>query len=143
VEKDVPVDVETKDGTTPIALACFGGHLDAMEVLTELGADLMHCNSFFCSLAHWATMGGHVTVCQKLIGAGLAFDVAQKEGQTPLHKAAFKGHAACVRLLCEHLQPSTLAMQDTSGYTAEQLASMAGHTDLATFLRDRIAKPAS
>jgi ankyrin repeat protein len=84
-------------------------------------------------------MGGHVAACELLLRAGLAFDEPQKEGQTPLHKASFKGHAACVRLLCERLSTATLILRDASGYTAEQLAALAGHTDLANFLAGRTA----
>eukprot|EP01097_Dermamoeba_algensis_P010549 TRINITY_DN7867_c0_g1_i1.p1 TRINITY_DN7867_c0_g1~~TRINITY_DN7867_c0_g1_i1.p1 ORF type:complete len:300 (+),score=78.87 TRINITY_DN7867_c0_g1_i1:1386-2285(+) len=126
VSKGTPVDIKMKDNSTPLHLACFGGHLKAVVLLVSLGADLFHKNDWKCSCAHWVAMGGSVEVAEWLLSNGMRFDECQKEGQTPLHKAAGKRHVELYRWLLSLYRGledpnSLLMMKDTSGLTAHQL----------------------
>lgn len=50
------VDVRAGDGTTPLHLALYGGHVETAGVLVEHGADLELPNDWGCAAAHWAAM---------------------------------------------------------------------------------------
>eukprot|EP00587_Corethron_hystrix_P004023 CAMPEP_0113303472 /NCGR_PEP_ID=MMETSP0010_2-20120614/3878_1 /TAXON_ID=216773 ORGANISM="Corethron hystrix, Strain 308" /NCGR_SAMPLE_ID=MMETSP0010_2 /ASSEMBLY_ACC=CAM_ASM_000155 /LENGTH=419 /DNA_ID=CAMNT_0000157483 /DNA_START=765 /DNA_END=2025 /DNA_ORIENTATION=- /assembly_acc=CAM_ASM_000155 len=95
------VNVQTGDGTTPIHLAAYGGHVDAVRLLVHAGADISMKNAWECHVGHWAAMAvvqddGHgvlssssiVDVCQFLALHGVKFHVPQKQGHTCAHKAA-------------------------------------------------------
>lgn len=133
------VDLPTKDGSPPLAFACFGGHLNTARLLVESKADVQHRNKWQCSLAHWGAMGGHVPICEWLLSLGLSFEDVQKEGQLPLHKAAVKGHADVVRWLRTCTSPSTLLSKDSSGLTALELAQMTHHNDVCAALAEKDA----
>ena len=70
------VDVRTSaDGTTPLQLACYGGHLDLAKLLVAWGANPWHRNDYMCSCAHWACMGtaaGCASVVEWLIATEIA-----------------------------------------------------------------------
>ena len=102
--RGVPVDMPAKDGTTPLHLACYTGARRAAEALLAAGADLAARNRYACGVEHWASMGGHVPMARWLAGKhGVRFEAAQGQGQTPLHKAAMKGHEEMVAFLTQHL----------------------------------------
>eukprot|EP00013_Stygamoeba_regulata_P029337 CAMPEP_0177665274 /NCGR_PEP_ID=MMETSP0447-20121125/20965_1 /TAXON_ID=0 /ORGANISM="Stygamoeba regulata, Strain BSH-02190019" /LENGTH=286 /DNA_ID=CAMNT_0019171353 /DNA_START=32 /DNA_END=892 /DNA_ORIENTATION=- len=50
------VDEPTDDGTTPLHLACYGAHIEAVEFLVAAGADLYRRNSFACGAEHFAAL---------------------------------------------------------------------------------------
>lgn len=48
-----------------------------------------------------AYQSGHLAVTEMLVEAGADIDEADRQGSTPLHKAAFGKHAKVVRALIE------------------------------------------
>ncbi len=176
-------DVPAADGTTPLHLALFGGHVAAATTLRDAGADVAAANSWGCTVAHWAAMGGHVQAAEwvsriqytKVQNNDMAwqnmaafvhsdssvqqesrpggqfggigeqrlsreqrlarkeiFSQAQNDGQTPLHKAASKGHFEMVRYLVSTVGVNTHC-RNASGLTAAEVAQLAGHgLDLAS-----------
>jgi len=51
------VDVPSGDGTTPLHLACYGGHLNAVKYLiTEQKANIFNVNDWNCGIGHWIAM---------------------------------------------------------------------------------------
>lgn len=71
----VPLDVKTKDGTTPLMLACYGGQLDTVKKLVDLGANLVLKNNYGCDVSHWVAMGGSVPVAKYLLDLSVDFSV--------------------------------------------------------------------
>ena len=95
-EREHSVDSRSGDGTTPLHLACFGACPHAVQYLIDKGADIFAINDWSCSAAHWTAMSQSqdadalVSLCQLLHKAGVSFVVPQKQGHSPLHKAAQK-----------------------------------------------------
>jgi len=101
IDDDTPpmneVDIPSGDGTTPLHLACYGGHLSTVKHLIQVHkANVFITNEWNCSVAHWTAMSlglaGKDTVielCNYLYDVcGVDFGMYQKQGHTALHKAA-------------------------------------------------------
>lgn len=65
---------------------------------------------------HYASRGGHVTVCAFLLETGACASPRTPAGATPLHRAAYCGHVDVVRLLLGRGADPTLC--DDDGATA-------------------------
>lgn len=95
---DAPsVDIRSGDGTTPLHLACYGGHPSSVRMLIEAGADVSATNDWECGCAHWTAMSlgnegmdSVIELCEFLKGCGVDFCKSQRQGHSPLHKAASK-----------------------------------------------------
>jgi len=102
-QSPVRMNAPNSEGFTPLALAAFFGHLDAVKVLLESGADVnLRGPSRFANTAlDAAVVGGSAQVVRTLLAAR-GDPTARSEGNyTPLHKAAAHGDAEIVRLLLE------------------------------------------
>ena len=70
------------DGDTAFLLACFGGHVEATELLLSLGERVDSANSFGCTGLIQASAGGHAE------SMGLSIDSAggraESTGLSPL-----------------------------------------------------------
>eukprot|EP00569_Conticribra_weissflogii_P000754 CAMPEP_0171354966 /NCGR_PEP_ID=MMETSP0878-20121228/44979_1 /TAXON_ID=67004 /ORGANISM="Thalassiosira weissflogii, Strain CCMP1336" /LENGTH=542 /DNA_ID=CAMNT_0011860957 /DNA_START=19 /DNA_END=1644 /DNA_ORIENTATION=- len=92
-----PVDVPSGDGTTPLHMACYGGHISTVKHLIEkYGANVHAVNEWQCGSGHWAAMSlgdsgpdAMIELCNYLkLECQVDFVARQKQGHTPLHKAA-------------------------------------------------------
>jgi uncharacterized protein len=113
----------SKDGFTPLHLACFAGGAEATRLLVERGADLeaLSTASFVKvrPLGTAAFARGHESA-RVLLEAGADPNGAGEGGFTPLHTAAQNGDAELVRLLLEAGADAGLAASD--GRTPADLA---------------------
>ena len=76
-----------RDGTTPLHLACYGGHVAAVRCLLDangearpgggIPAALTSTNNYGCGPAHWAALGGHVKMVEWLALRGVPLDTTQ------------------------------------------------------------------
>lgn len=90
------IDVTSNDGSTPLMLACYGGHLSTVKHLVEKhNANLVVTNDWDCGVSHWAAMSLGLSgerdvteICEYLAAKGVDFSYRQKQGHSPLHKAA-------------------------------------------------------
>lgn len=104
------VDSRSGDGSTPLHLACFGAYPQAVQYLIDKGADIHAINDWSCSTAHWTAMSQSqdadaiVAICTLLHKAGVSFVVAQKQGHSPLHKAAQKQNQIVARWLSKSIE---------------------------------------
>ncbi|KAL7544778.1 hypothetical protein ACHAWF_008142 [Thalassiosira exigua] len=112
-----PVDVPSGDGTTPLHMACYGGHPSTVKNLVETHhADILALNEWDCGAAHWAAMSlGRegteklIEICDYLRARGLDFAARQKQGHSPLHKAASRKNSAVIEWLAK---PSTFSDEE-------------------------------
>ncbi|CAK9077200.1 Espin (Autosomal recessive deafness type 36 protein) (Ectoplasmic specialization protein) [Durusdinium trenchii] len=130
------VDPETSDGTTPLCLAAYQGHLETCRYLRGAGANVLTVNSFGCNLAMWIAQGvDRVDVAEWALGLGVNFDAINHNGQGPLHKAAQRGNARLVNWLVSKVGPHHHLPNAAEQSTPAQLAEFSGHCDLAKVLR--------
>jgi ankyrin repeat protein len=70
-----------------------------------------------------------------LIDGGAALNVADEDGETPLHRACWEGHGSIVRMLIDG--GADLNVAGIDGLTPLHMASGAGHESIARMLIDR------
>ena len=144
-------DARAKHGVTPFQLAVWQNHLDICQwLVNECGVDASQTNDFACGAVHW------IGICPKkkkkkcasetsntespsssssllplakwlATQPGIDFHQRQRQGHTPLHKAAWGGHLE----LLQYLHTVHGLMDDSpddAGNYAADLAEMARHS---------------
>lgn len=136
---DRPQAVEgtSADGFTPLQLAAFFGHPDAVRVLLDRGADpgAVSANPSRLQALHSATAGGSHDAVTLLLAAGADPNARQQRGFTPLMAAAARGDDVLVQLLLD--AGADPAATGDDGKSAADLAAERGHVDLIERLRTR------
>ena len=64
------LDATNKDGSTPLLLACYAGHVDVVRCLLQHGASVHTTNLAGWTPLHGAASGGHLEVARVLIDHG-------------------------------------------------------------------------
>ena len=108
------VDIFTGDGTTPLHLACYGAHLPTVRLLVgRYGADHTLTNDWGCGTSHWVAMSACedservIAVCNFLKWeCNVPFHERQRQGHSPVHKAAQKKNRAVIEWLAGGARPA-------------------------------------
>ena len=110
------------DGFTPLGLAAFFGHSEAVRLLLENGADpnLASANAQRVAPLHSAVAGGKVEIVRMLLARGADVHARQDLGFTALHGAAVGGGEEMIRLLLD--QGADPAARNVAGKTPADLA---------------------
>jgi hypothetical protein len=125
------VDLQEKNGCTPLHIAAVRGHAAVTERLLAA-----RCNNLEQDLVlHFAAQNGNEAVTKKLIEARCNVDLQMSDGFTPLHIAARAGHAAVTKQLLAARCNVDLLTDD--GITALQAAEGQGHAGIATLIRNK------
>ena len=99
-------------------------------------ADVYTRNPFANQPLHAAAAGRHIEVCRVLIAGGADVNATQHGGFTPLHEAAQHGDVEMTELFLS--AGAARAAKTDAGETAADLATAAGHPDLASRLGEEI-----
>ena len=153
IERGAMIDMKDAEERTALYIAAKLGFTSILYyLLTKSAAKIdEHCSRGYTAL-HIAAENNHLKAVDMLLNAGASLKEVDSERQTPLHKAASKGHADVMKSLLKYRPPTiatkmggkitemvpTLllapnssgeikAMTDINGKTALQLAHMAGH----------------
>ncbi|GAB1343608.1 ankyrin repeat domain-containing protein [Gemmatimonas sp.] len=121
----------SSDGWTPLHLAAFFGHDDAVALLIDHGAplDAHSTNATRNAPLHAALAGAtKASVVRRLILAGADVTSRGAHNITPLHLAASRGDSALCDLLIARGADAHATMED--GTTPAQLASARGFGEL-------------
>ena len=78
-------------------------------------------------------MQGNAEEVERLLYAGARHDIGDKEGGTPLHKAAMRGLAKVAEVLIKH-RADVNARKTVKGKTPLQRASRKGHIEVSKVL---------
>ena len=85
------------------------GHTEALTLRIDKTRNLVKDkDEFGRTLLYIASKSGFYDTCKLLLEKGASIDEAQKDGSTPLHGAAFFGHALVVGLLLQHRAKSDI-----------------------------------
>jgi hypothetical protein len=130
-----PNDV-TKDGSTPLHFAVYGGNLSTVQLLCCRGANIHALNTHGCGAAAWAALGcAPEEVCQFLHSNGVDFSIVNNQGHSFWHKAALRGSLALLHWCNQHCAlPLSSRGQDIGGHMPSELASLSGFPHVAEWL---------
>lgn len=93
----VPVNARTSNGTTALHLAALEGHVDVINVLVALGAELETRSHGGYTPLHCAAGGNHAEAIRELVRVRADVSVREsRSGASPLHWAARVGHVDAI-----------------------------------------------
>lgn len=128
------------DGFTPLHLAAFFGQKSMVDFLLARGADANATSqnasalrAIHSAVAHRGDPAVALAIAKALVAAGAEINVAQQGGWTPLHAAAFHGHAPMVEFLLAH--GADVRLKADNGQTALAMAVSKQHPEAAALLR--------
>ncbi len=133
-------------GATPLHLAALSGQADVVIMLHSKVKNPNVSDGRDRTPLHVAALGGCAEVAKTLLQKGALVSVHEKTyqasskkrktsssgslegGRTPVHYAAARGHATCLRLLLENTEDASVAdARDARGQTPLMLAAEKGH----------------
>ena len=134
---DSGADIDTPEtsslGETPLIHAVRSDRLDIVELLLEKKADTQKTNNSGMTPLFIAASLNYVEIAQLLVKQDQKIDAFdQAEHQSPLSRAAQKGHLDIVRILLE--SNASTAFKNTKGQTPLALAAAAGRTTVVDVL---------
>ena len=102
LDKGTDVNKADEDGQTPLLIACQKGHVDAVRLVLEKGAEVDQAEKKYGATPLFVACGhGHVDAARLLLDKGADVTRTTRDG-TPLSIAKYNGHSSIVALLEEH-----------------------------------------
>ena len=123
------VNVQNREGNTPLIWAAMRGHMEIAKELIGANADVNVKDEDGYTALIWAAMRGDTELAKELIGANADVNVTSNVGITPLTWAAEAGHSEIAKELID--AKANLNMQSHDKKTALILAAKFGHTEIA------------
>jgi len=123
------------DGFSPLHLACYFGHPEAVLWLLDQGVPLEPEGPGGLRPIHSAVAcpdeGAALESTKALLERGADLHTLQRGGFSALHGAAQRGSLKLVRLLLEHGAP--VELRTDAGLSPEDLARKAGHEEVVAW----------
>ncbi|POI31500.1 hypothetical protein CIB84_004749 [Bambusicola thoracicus] len=140
LEKNSNMFEESDSSATksPLHLAAYNGHHQALEVLLQSLVDLDIKDEKGRTALDLAAFKGHAECVEALISQGASVTVKDNvTKRTPLHASVINGHTPCLRLLLEVADNPDVT--DAKGQTPLMLAVAYGHIDAVSLLLEKEA----
>ncbi len=132
---------ESPNSLTPLFFAAERGHLDAVDLLVDSGADLNALTSRGSAL-HIAARRGRTEIVETLLRRGADPNLLGGDLRTrPLHEAAYGGSVEIVTLLLDHGADVNARTDFRGEAPAIHFAALKGHDEVAALLRERGFQP--
>jgi len=116
---------------SPLHVGSWWGHLDAVSLLIDQGADANMVNSTGCMPLCKTYGGRHLDIMELLLERGASTDMRCRLG-LPIHYASRGGRTDVIRLFLQH--NADVNAIGKNNYTPLHSASTGGHTDVAQIL---------
>ena len=134
----IDVNLASKQNETPLMMACIKGHLDLVQQLIKLGADV---NREGWAPLHYAASADtpHTLEIVKLLLEESAYiDAASPNGTTPLMLAAQYSSEAVVKLLLE--EGADVTLRNQRNFTAADFAKLVDRQYMVDLLNAAVQK---
>eukprot|EP00934_Nitzschia_sp_Nitz4_P001901 Nitzschia sp. Nitz4//scaffold163_size50693//35809//37155//NITZ4_006992-RA/size50693-processed-gene-0.34-mRNA-1//1//CDS//3329538043//1901//frame0 len=139
-EAHMDVQEATGEGTIPLHMACYGGHLPVVQYLVQQMREKKipeaTPNEWGCSPAHWVamTISSDATAVQELCDyllqeCSVDFTALQRQGHSPLHKAAQRKNEQILRWMARQFPSEELqacAKPDVGGHCPSDIWKSVG-----------------
>jgi uncharacterized protein len=126
------INDQTKEGFTPLILACYRGNIEVAKFLIENVKDVNSQSSMGSPLMAVAVKG-YTDLAQALLNRGANPNVTDEKGTTALMYAVQFRNVAFVQLLLKHNADKTL--RDKNGKTAFEFAVFSGNEEIINLLK--------
>ncbi|KAF0720286.1 Aste57867_430 [Aphanomyces stellatus] len=127
----IDVNLQTKEGATPLYVAAGNGNLNVVKFLIERKANVALGHNSGWSPLHIACSKGHMGVINYLL-QHIPIDIQTNHGSTPLHLASTYGKLDVVQRLIA--QKANTKLVDTNGWSALHDACSNGHMEVVRYL---------
>ena len=141
-------DANEPNVIAPLQIAAFNGHVDALQILIDQGADIEAESTMIGTALHAAAHKGYAEAIAVLLDAGANPNSRNKDQFTPLMIASSIGHArAAAALIAGAADVDAIGMARTNGtggygnVNALHLAKWKGHSEVADVLVEAGAGP--
>ncbi|XP_073772335.1 serine/threonine-protein phosphatase 6 regulatory ankyrin repeat subunit C isoform X7 [Danio rerio] len=138
-------DLENCVPVSPLHLAAYNGHCEALQLLCETLVNVDMQDSRGRTALFLAALRGHGSCVELLLLQGASFSIRETVHRwTPLHASAANGHTDCLLMLLKSAEKNNIIdLVDDHGQTPLMLAALGRHTDCVHMLLERGSKPDS
>ena len=98
-QKNIDLDIQADDKNTPLSLSVFNEHLEVVNVLLELGADVNNADHENDTPLHYAVANGNLEMVAKLIENGADVSARNVYQITPVWISVFRNYPLILKLL--------------------------------------------
>ncbi len=99
LDQGANINVQDKQGYSPLSLAVKNNHLETVKYLVSHGANKELCDKNYMTPLHWAASQGNLEITRFLVENGANIQAQEYHGYTPLYFAEDNGYGAVARFL--------------------------------------------
>lgn len=136
LERDLSkVDLEDRNGCTPLFYAIRQGHNEIVKMLLQNNANPNHRDQKGRLPAHCACALGNLECLKYLKEYGCEYWESNKKGDYPIHEAAFGSHLEIIKYVLDGNEEK-INIGNSNGRTSLHIAALIGDTKLCKLLLD-------